>query len=327
MSLIAVETIRTALCGTGMPREEVNAIKGRRNLLEEASRRGIDLQQLINLDRMTTTEHEPDVNEDDITSVMQATPKGVPTATTSEYVPRNAEKFSEEWNALVLSKFTEEELFPNPLNPNQKIPNINGLRRIGSASLPDLVFQGPVQISTNIVDARPWVSVLYRISYSEYPVGRYVDITQPYQVDIVAAGDCWTGNAPPNTGVAYATALAETRAESRAWKKILGLTVPTYEELSEKTNDVTTDGSVDMEDRASDISKSAIDNKCKILGIDTLKFINRKKYLEPDKYKDTPDISLDDLTKTLAKSMLSELNNYQNNSDLAKEIPPQILRD
>lgn len=328
--IISVESLRTALCAKGMSRQEVNEIKGRKKLVEQAVQMGINLQELmqnqVHEDEDTNdAAYTSDTTDEDIASLNEAV---VSKQNTTAKETNAMDKFSDEWNAVVMSKFTDDELFPNPANPSQKLPNINGLRRVGVTMLPDIVFQGPINISTNLVDARPWVSVLYRISYSHYPVGVYSNIQQPQIVEVVAAGDCWSGNAPGNMGTTYATAMAETRAESRAWKKILGLTVPTYEEMSDKVaSDIITDGTVDMSDTASDITKSAIDTKCKALGIDTNKFINRRKYLEPEKYKDTPFITLNDITKTVAKTMLGELNNYQNNSELAKSIPPEILME
>lgn len=314
MSMISVETLRSALVASGMTREQVNAIKGKQNLIQAVMARGINTNTLHQMELRSDT-----VATDDIESINDVVEE--PLGATSES-PKKLQKFSKEWNSRIMTMFAKDELFPNPMDPNQLLPNINGLRRVGHDMLPDIVFEGPVGTQHMVVDGKPWVSVMYKIAFGQVPVAQYVDINRLPMTEVCAVGDCWVGNAP-NGEVVYAAALAETRAENRVWKKALGLTIPTFEEVVTNTTtkvDVSTDGSVNENGAASEVVKIAIRSKCVQLGIDVGKLLQQSKYNDGSTLK-----SLDSVTVKEARDILQELNSYQG-SENTQSIPKEILQ-
>jgi len=76
-----------------------------------------------------------------------------------------------------------------------------------------------------------------------------------------------------------------------------------------------TDGTYKGEDPISDAQTKLLNNKCREMNIDVLKFINlgEKQYSR-----------LDEVSKKTAINMIKLLNDYQNNS---KPIPHEILGD
>lgn len=307
MSMISVQVLRDVLVAHGMTRQEVTNIKGKYNLIQKVNELGITTDQLLSF---ANGEHEDEAPPEKIEFEAQAEEK-----TEEKTEVARLTKFSPEWNAFMMSLFHDDELFPNPVNPEQKLPNINGLRRVGHLMLPDIVCEKPVSVNTTVINGEPFVSVIYQIVFSDVAAAKYVNVMNPQKIEVCATGDCWIKNAP-NGVLMYATAIAETRAENRAWKKALGLTIPTFEEFAQASSvaDAVTHGEVKDSNAASEFVKVAIKAKCEQLGIDTQQFL-RVKYSVG---------SLDNATVETARAILQQLNDYQNIG--SQEIPSEFLK-
>jgi len=125
------------------------------------------------------------------------------------------DEFSPEWSDYVLTHFADDELF-------EGYPKLNGLRRVAQ------LLKGPIRLCTSqIFAAHPeFASICTTIT-----IGNDETVTQSGCADA----------SPANTEKGYCkypTAIAESRAEARALRKILSLSICSYEELgAEKTTE------------------------------------------------------------------------------------------
>jgi hypothetical protein len=133
--------------------------------------------------------------------------------------------------------------------------------------------------------------------------------------------DSWEGNTD-DMFCAFAVAIASTRAEARALRKVLKIRGVAAEELTKKdtakivrdisTQKASTSGDYDDQGRMSDAQCNFIDVKCKQLNIDGHKL-----------FKDVFNIShARKVSKKVASDIIDRLNDYQRDKG---SIPKDII--
>jgi hypothetical protein len=226
------------------------------------------------------------------------------------------EMTSPEWHDYAMSKFTDNELVE--IN-GERYPNCYGLRRVAELLIGKIVESKPTQVflSSDSTGNNPGrITVVYEVTLDSYDDGRLITVGDIAEVFSINCDDLF---------LAYPGATAATRAEGRCLRKALKLRCVAAEEIT-RNKDVgkavrdviktaPTDGTYKGEDPISDAQTKLLNNKCREMSIDVLKFINlgEKEYSR-----------LDEVSKKTAINMIKLLNDYQNNS---KPIPHEILGD
>ena len=309
-----VAELREKLVELGVYTEEqVNEIKGKANLVYELTKVGYTPEEENNELIPTSDEieyEEVDVaglgceqeQEDDDENVMEPTD------------PR--------WTDYVLEHFTKDELFE--VN-GKKYPSVAGLRRVSELLMGDFLFSGPVTYNTTHPTPEfplGSCSVLYEIQvYWKLNMPEYID---KGNFEVKTFRGLAGANASNTDDIfsIYPEAIAETRAEGRALRKLLGLqNIVSYEEITTKNVDEivkkvkTTEW--DGSEKINANQKAAIIAQCEKYGIDLMKFINHgtKQYN-----------SIDEVTKETAAAMIREISRYGQTNDEGKEIPESIKK-
>lgn len=161
---------------------------------------------------------------------------------------------SENWENYVMKQFLPEELYEG------NYPTLNGMRRVCLKVLGNIVSSKPVQVISNLPNSSYCVYELVLengLCFGAAADGHQENINGPY--------------------VIYPTAIAESRAEARTYRKALLISTASAEEIkgNEKTfNSVlTTVSDYNEKDPISQQQKTIIESKCKQLGIDLAKFL------------------------------------------------------
>lgn len=234
------------------------------------------------------------------------------------------------------------------LRPEEKIgeyPRCDGLRRLAETYLGEIIRSGVKQVfPPTTVDGPGRATVVWEIEIAwKASVPEYLDInnfaypTRTYS-DVA---DVWIGNVEDVFAI-HPTATAATRAEGRALRKALGLTVITAEEAQtdkdarqvvsrarkELEGDVVSTSELEDYDNSmlSGTQSNFIEKKCEQMGIDVYKFINLSHYL---KGMDIAYNSLYEVPRSVAAKMIEQLNKYQSGSRDAgesKDIPNEIKK-
>lgn len=206
---------------------------------------------------------------------------------------------SPEWHDYVMSLFTSNELVEGN-------PTVAGLRRVAELVLGPIDFSGPTQVFPVDGNGPGRSTVLYMVKFC----GWMNSISERTYTEVA---DVWTGNTD-STYVAYAPAMAATRAEGRCLRKALKLRAVSAEELTtQDTAKAVAEGSTDM---ITTDQINFIDTKCKKLNLNVDKLI--VKYGDfggiYDVNKETGARIIKDLTSWTNKKELieSELLGYEN---------------
>lgn len=200
-------------------------IKGKSNLAEFIEKNNINVEAFIESDGVEfELENE---NEFYVTVDNEKTEKKE-----QEKLP---EYGTDEWNNYLVGQLRSDEV---DLNGHPLLP---GLRRLTNILLGEVIFSGPITTSYNIVNRSPEASCVYELQIAWKHGEFYSDPKNWIVKTFRAAGDCFEGNADSPWNL-YATAIAESRAEARAYRKALGLKVVTGEEVSKQV-------SIDREDK------------------------------------------------------------------------------
>ena len=165
---------------------------------------------------------------------------------------------SEGWEDYVMSQFNENELYVD--EAQKKYPTLNGMRRVSLSTLGRPIKSGPVSVVSNLSDA----------SYCIY------ELVFESGHTFSAAADGFPSNIAGSYSI-YPTAMAESRAEARAYRKALLLSTAAAEEVrgNEKVFSTVLQ-TVKEYDSEGDISSqqiSIIETKCKSMKIDKAKFL------------------------------------------------------
>lgn len=215
-----------------------------------------------------------------------------------------------EWNEYILGLMEDGEL------QEGVYPKVEGLRRLANEQLGDIIFSGSIELRSNMPEdqensGRAYCVYEVQIEWSRLLAGKYIDInSEIFQVRTFrGVGGAYKGNTPKPPYYKFPEAIAETRAESRALKKALGLRVLTADEKMEEEEDFS-------DDSMNETQKAVITTKCRALGIDPEK-------LSQHVLNKTFDV----LLRTDAASLIQQISKYQSNNTGSKEIPKEIKVD
>lgn len=208
----------------------------------------------------------------------------------------------EKWTEFVISK-----LRPNELDDKGN-PKTAGLRRV-TENLVGPIVETNIRVVEAANDSNSGrATVEYRISIfwnrtdvdesEEYPVRVFCEVAD---------------SSPENTDEPFSkfpTATAASRAEGRALRKALRLdSVVVAEEVTEKAP---IDNTINLAGNISSSQISAMENICRKIDVDVMKFVNMGK----TKYS-----NIEDITKANALKMLTLLNAWHRDaSQVKKEV-------
>jgi len=198
-----------------------------------------------------------------------------------------------DWSDFVMSQFgSKRELVDIE---GEKYPNVAGLRRVTELLL------GPIFVSRVVrydkFDGER-ATVQYEVQLAD---GRMVS-----DVADVAANNC-----DSMFFEKYALTTAATRGEGRCLRKLLRLRVACADEIERKptpTESVRPD--VDNSNRITEQQVTFIDNRCRAMDINVMKFLNMG---------EANFSKVDEVSPDVAKKMVKKLNDYMNDSQTIPE--------
>ena len=209
---------------------------------------------------------------------------------------------SPEWHDYAMSLFEEDEL----MNGH---PLVTGLRRVSELVLGPMTFSGPTWVKpTDRDDHHGRATVIFTIEFAN-------------GLKCSEVADSWEGNTD-DMFCAFAVAIASTRAEARALRKVLKIKGVAAEELTKKdTAKIVRDiskqnnssaGEFDDTSRMSDAQYNFIDIKCKQLDINGAKLF--KEVFKVEQHRK--------ISKKVASDIIDKLNIYQR----GEENVPDFVR-
>ncbi len=213
------------------------------------------------------------------TSVKDITPSDAPSM------------LSPEWHDYAMTLFQEDEL----MNGH---PLVTGLRRVSEIVLGPMSFSGPTWVKpTDRDDHHGRATVIFTIEFAS-------------GLRCSEVADSWEGNTD-DMFCAFAVAIASTRAEARALRKVLKIKGVAAEELTKKdTAKIVRDlskqnnssgGDYNDSARMSDAQYNFIDIKCKQLNVNGGKLFKNKFKVDNNRK----------ISKKVASDIIDVLNDYQ----------------
>jgi len=198
---------------------------------------------------------------------------------------------SPEWHDYAMTLFQEDEL----VNGH---PLVTGLRRVSELVLGPMAFSGPTWVKpTDRDDHHGRATVIFTIEFAN-------------GLKCSEVADSWEGNTD-DMFCAFAVAIASTRAEARALRKVLKIKGVAAEELTKKdTAKIVRDlskqtnssgGDYNDQGRMSDAQSNFIDIKCKQLNVDGSKLLAEVFNVSHSKK----------ISKKVASDIIDRLNEYQ----------------
>jgi len=209
---------------------------------------------------------------------------------------------SPEWHEYAMALFQEDEM----MNGH---PLVTGLRRVSELVLGPMRFSGPTWVKpTERDDHHGRATVIFTVEFAS-------------GLKCSEVADSWEGNTD-DMFCAFAVAIASTRAEARALRKVLKIKGVAAEELTKKdTAKIVRDiskqnnssaGDYDDTGRMSDAQYNFIDIKCKQLKVNGSKL-----------FKDIFNVDNNrKISKKVASEIIDVLNNYQRDKST---IPQEIV--
>lgn len=226
---------------------------------------------------------------------------------------------SPEWSDFVMSQFSDREIVDS--EKHGKMPTLSGLRRVSQTLLGDVVESYPEHIQSefginNFNQAKSSAVIKYTVVFDWGGSGEIRKFSAMAEVNTENTDTLFLG---------YPVATAESRAESRAYKKALlfkGLTsdeIPRDKNVAEGVSVLlskgATSGEIDNDGPITSQQKQIISKRCKDLDINLLLFLN---IFSPD----GPYENIDQVTKESAAKMVSKLTKYEKEEEA---IPEEIL--
>lgn len=224
---------------------------------------------------------------------------------TKSVVEDNSPKMdSPEWNDYLMGLLTEEE-------KQDDKPKVAGLRRLAEMFLGEIWVSGPTQVFPSIsIDHPGRATVVFTVQFAN---GRtYSEVA-----------DSWVGNTDEFVSV-YPVATASTRAEARALRKALKLTVVAYDEITTKNTSKAVVESVRA--KSEEKPKDGEFSENTVLSAKQDNFIQAlcdRADVNKDKFVEfVLGVKNSLVTKKLASEAIDVLNSYINKS---KPIPKEIV--
>lgn len=243
------------------------------------------------------------MSEDSLFDGMEVldTPSNTDTSVKNVVMEDAPSMLSPEWHDYAMTLFEENEL----VNGH---PLVAGLRRVCELVLGPMTFSGPTWVKpTDRDDHHGRATVVFTVEFAN-------------GIKCAEVADSWEGNTD-DTFCAFAVAIASTRAEARALRKVLKIRGVAAEELTKKdtakiVRDISkqnnsSSGDYDDSSRMSDAQYNFIDIKCKQLNVDGAKLL-----------KDIFSVSNSrKISKKVASDIIDRLNEYQRDKNT---IPSEI---
>ena len=220
-----------------------------------------------------------------------STPSNTDTSVKNVVTEDAPSMLSPEWHEYAMDLFEEDEM----MNGH---PLVTGLRRVSELVLGPMSFSGPTWVKpTERDDHHGSASVIFTVEFAS-------------GLKCSEVADSWEGNTD-DMFCAFAVAIASTRAEARALRKVLKIkgvaaeeltkkdTAKIVRDLSKQTN--STSGDYNDQGRMSDAQYNFIDVKCKQLNVNGSKFF--KEVFNVDQARK--------ISKKIASDIIDRLNDYQ----------------
>lgn len=243
------------------------------------------------------------MSEDSLFDGMEVldTPSNTDTSVKNVVMEDAPSMLSPEWHDYAMTLFEENEL----VNGH---PLVAGLRRVCELVLGPMTFSGPTWVKpTDRDDHHGRATVVFTVEFAN-------------GIKCAEVADSWEGNTD-DTFCAFAVAIASTRAEARALRKVLKIRGVAAEELTKKdtakiVRDISkqnnsSSGDYDDSSRMSDAQYNFIDIKCKQLNVNGAKLLT-------DIFNVTNSRKI---SKKVASDIIDRLNEYQRDTS---NIPSEI---
>lgn len=176
---------------------------------------------------------------------------------------------SEGWEKFVMDSFLPDELYID--EKGNGYPTLNGMRRIALVVMGKIIISIPVEVHSNPPNSS---FCIYKLKFED---GRTFGAAADACLENISGSYC-----------IYPTAIAESRAEARAYRKALMLRTASAEEIkgNEKAFDTVLESvkEYDVEGEISQQQISIVNTKCKKLKINQAKFLESEN-VNPD-FKD-----------------------------------------
>ena len=233
------------------------------------------------------------MNEDNLFEGVEElqTPSNTDTSVKNVVLEDAPSMLSPEWHDYAMTLFQEDEM----MNGH---PLVTGLRRVSELVLGPMVFSGPTTVfPVQRDDHHGRATVIFTVEFAN-------------GVKCSEVADSWEGNTD-DMFCAFAVAIASTRAEARALRKVLKIKGVAAEELTKKdtakiVRDISkqkssSSGDYDDSGRMSDAQYNFIDVKCKQLNVDGGKIFKDMFKIDQNRK----------ISKKVASDIIDVLNGYQ----------------
>ena len=207
------------------------------------------------------------------------------------------DRSSPEWSDHVMSLFSNDEVM---VKDEKRYPTLKGLRRVFLKIFGPPSFSGIVEYSSPTSEGSCGrAHANYELRFSHYGVDNV------YR----GAADAYPGNIAGGYQV-YPLAIAENRAEARAYRKAMMLNIVTAEEIgnenTEFTSVLTSTGEFNEAEPMSENQLLVIKNKCRELSIDMDAFLAFMKR----------ELGVQNLTKKEGLECVKKIGSYSNDPKL-----------
>lgn len=206
------------------------------------------------------------------------------------------------WSDYVISLFREDEMM---VKNDNKYPTLKGLRRVFYNIFGPPSFSGVIDYSSPNTESSPGrAHANYELVF--YDCGR--------EMRYRGAADAYPGNIAGGYQV-YPLAIAENRAEARAYRKALMLNIVTAEEMGNEESHfvsvLSSTGEFNESEPMNDNQILVVKNKSKELNIDPDRFLDFMK----------KELSVDKLSKKEGLECVKRISMYSNNPSI---IPGEL---
>ena len=200
---------------------------------------------------------------------------------------------SEKWEEFVMRQFLPNELYEG------SYPTLNGMRRVALLMLGDIVLSGPSMVISNLPNSS------YCIYELEFDNGR----------TFKAAADAHQENIQGSYSI-YTTAIAESRAEARAYRKALLISTVSAEEVkgNEKAFHSVIESKLDNK-----VSEYDETGKASSQQLALIKTKCSQQKVDMDKFLESEGKNTESLTKSEAIELMKKLSSFEK-SGVPKEI-------